>query len=136
MQTRMQKTQKHARGFSLIELVLVMVLLSIASVGLVALFGRLGNSLGVNNDTQAAAQQAQECAEYLLAERRRSGYVMGGVADCSALPAFNGYGPPTVTVADPYAGAGCPSGANCKLFTVKAVYGNGASSVSLMLTDY
>lgn len=120
----------------MIELVLVIVLLGIASVGLVALFGQLTKSLTVNSDTQAAAQQAQECAEYLLATRRRSGYTLGGVSDCSALTPFNGFGPPAVTVTDPYSGPACPLGANCKLLSINAVYGNGASMVDLLITQY
>lgn len=127
---------KRSDGFSLIELILVIVLLSIASVGLVALLGQLTNTLAVNNDTQAAAQQAQQCAEYLLGVRRRSGYALSGISDCSAQPAFNGFGPPAVTITDPYSGSGCPLGANCKLFEIRAIVGSGASSVSLMLTEY
>jgi prepilin-type N-terminal cleavage/methylation domain-containing protein len=121
-------------GFTLVELILVIVLLSIASVGLVALLGQLNNSLVVNNDTQAAAQQAQECAEYLLGVRRRAGYDLGGISDCSALPAFNGFGPPSVTIAA-YTSGACSSAA-CKLVTVKAVRGKGSSTVTLLLTDY
>ena len=123
-------------GFTLIELVMVIVLLSISSVGLVTLFGQLSNSLSINNDIQIAAQLAQECAEHFLAARRQSGYGLGGISDCSALPAFNGFGPPTVTITDPYAGAGCPGGANCRLLTINATYGDGASSVTLMLAEY
>lgn len=126
----------HNAGFSLIELVLVITLLSISSVGLVALFGQLTNSLAINNHTQTAAQLAQACAEHLLAMRRRSGYAMGGIADCSALPALNGFGPPAVTLVDPYAGAGCPAGANCKLFTIDAVYDSGATTLTLLITEY
>ena len=128
--------EKRDQGFTLIELVLVIVLLSIASVGLVTLLGQLTNSLAVNNDTQAAAQQAQECAEYLLDARRRSGYSLGGISDCSALPAFNGFGPPAVTTTNPYSGSGCPLGASCKLLEISAIFGSGASKVTLLLTEY
>ena len=128
--------KKPVNGFTLIELVLVIVMLSIASVGLVALFGQLTSSLAVNNDTQTAAQQAQECAEYLLSVRRRAGYNLGGIADCSALPALNGFGPPAVSVANPYTGPACPGSANCKLLTIKALYGSAGSTVTLLLTEY
>ena len=124
------------KGFTLIELVMVIILLSISCAGLVTLFGQLTNSLSINNDIQAAAQLAQECAEHLLAARRRSGYDLGGIDDCSALPAFNGFGPPQVNIDEPYAAAACPGSANCKLLTIKAVYGSGASTVTLLLTDY
>jgi len=123
-------------GFTLIELVMVIVLLSISSAGLITLFGQLTSSLSINNDIQTAAQLAQECAEHLLAARRTAGYDLGGITDCSALPALNGYGPPSVTTTDPYGGAACPSSANCKLLTISATYASGASTVSLLLTDY
>jgi len=124
------------QGFTLIELVMVIVLLGISMVGLVTLFGQLGGSLAINDDTQTAAQLAQECAEHLLAARRASGYSLGGISDCSALPALNGFGPPTVTVSDPYTGTACPGGASCKLFTITATYDSGASTVNLMVADY
>lgn len=124
------------KGFTLIELVLVIILLSMSCVGLVNLFGQLSNSLSTNNDTQSAAQLAQECAEYLLAARRHWDYTLGGISDCSALPAFNGFGPPAVNLSDPYAGPGCPGSASCKLFTIKAVYGSGAATVTLLVTDH
>jgi prepilin-type N-terminal cleavage/methylation domain-containing protein len=125
-----------SKGFSLIELVMVIVLLSISTTGLIMLFGQLTNSLSINNDIQSAAQLAQECAEHLLGARRRSGYDLGGVTDCSALPAYNGFGPPSVTISDPYTGAACPAGASCKLLTIDATYDSGASTVTLLLTDY
>jgi prepilin-type N-terminal cleavage/methylation domain-containing protein len=125
-----------ATGFTLIELVMVIVLLSISSAGLIMLFGQLTNSLAINNDIQTAAQLAQECAEHLLGARRQAGYNLGGVTDCSALPAYNGFGPPAVTISDPYAGAACPGGASCKLLTIDATYDSGAATVSVLMTDY
>jgi prepilin-type N-terminal cleavage/methylation domain-containing protein len=124
------------RGFTLIELVLVILILTIASTALVALFGRLTGSMDINHDIQAAAQLAQECAEHLLAARRENGYAMGGITDCSALPAFNGFGPPAVVTTNPYIGGGCPAAATCKLVSISAAYGEGASTVELMLADY
>jgi prepilin-type N-terminal cleavage/methylation domain-containing protein len=128
--------QRSTKGFTLIELVMVIVLLSISSAGLIMLFGQLTNSLAINNDIQTAAQLAQECAEHLLAARRQAGYDLGGVSDCSALPAYNGFGPPAVTVGDPYTGSACPGGASCKLLTIDATYDSGAATLSLLLTDY
>ena len=123
-------------GFTLIELVMVIVLLSISIAGLIPLFGQLTNSLSINNDIQASAQLAQECTEHLLAARRQAGYDLGGISDCSALPALNGFGPPTVTINDPYAGSACPVGANCKLLGINATYDSGTATVTLMMADY
>ena len=80
------------KGFSLIELLFIVILLSISSVSLVSMFGQLGSNLGLNHDINASAQMAQECAEYLLVQRRENGYAavaVGAVEDCSAISNFN-----------------------------------------------
>lgn len=96
---------KHPRrtGFSLIELVIIIVVVSIAAVGMLALFGIVGRSLAINEDTQIAAQVAQECAEHIMAVRRNplpgNGYAAITTTICDALPALpTGFGR-TVVVA-------------------------------------
>lgn len=109
-------------GFSLVELVIVILVLSVVSVGLASGFAHLGSSLVLNEDAQAAAQQAQACAEHILGSRRNRGYTLT-FADCSALDPFNGYGPPTVTNWAPTAPA-CPTGSPCTGYEVTATYGS------------
>lgn len=77
------------KGFSLIELVIVVVVVSIAAVGLLPLFGGVARSLNINEDTQTAAQLGQECSEHILAARRNPllGYGAIDNAICNALPA-------------------------------------------------
>lgn len=125
-----------SKGFTLIELVIIIVVLGLSSVALVSLYGQVAGTVGINQDINSAAQLAQECGEYLLQQRRDNGYAMGGVSDCSALPAFNGYGPPTVTLTDPYSGAGCPSLATCKRFNINASYASGGAVVDLVMVSY
>ncbi len=125
-----------SRGFSLIELIMVVVLLSLLAVAMVPMLGQTSSGLLANRDTQAAAQLAQECAEYLLQLRRSTGYNLGGVTNCSALPALNGFGPPAVSITDPYAGDGCPAAASCKLVSVAATYGTGTAAIKFMLVNY
>lgn len=108
-------------GFSLIELVMVIVILGIASVSIASGYTQLGRSLLLNEDAQAAAQQAQACAEHILISRRNRGYA-ARFTDCAALGAYNGYGPPTVTTWAPAAPA-CPVGATCAGYEVAASYG-------------
>ncbi|MDH5327250.1 MAG: type II secretion system GspH family protein [Gammaproteobacteria bacterium] len=124
------------RGFTLVELIMVIMLLSVSSAVFVSLLGQMGVGVRSNKDTQAAAQLAQECGEYLLALRRIQGYVMGGVSDCSSLGAFGADGPAAVTLTEPYLGNGCPVGAACKLFDVAVSVGSGAARVQLILVDY
>lgn len=130
-----------ARGFrqagvSLIELVAVITLLAVASVGISSGFAQLGRSQLLDEDTQAATQMAQACAEHILASRRNNSYATAFV-DCSLLGAFNGYGPPTVGTFVPPADT-CPAGATCRGVDVNAAYGtNGATArVRFMLVSY
>ena len=130
-----------SRGFSLIELIMVVILLSLLAVAMVPMVGQTSGGLLANRDSQAAAQLAQECAEYLLQLRRSNGYNLGGViTDCSALSTLDGYGPPSVAITDPYdaaAVAGCPSvTASCKLVTVTSTYATGTAVINFMLVDY
>jgi type II secretory pathway pseudopilin PulG len=119
------------KGFTLIELVVIIMILSISSVSLVSLYGQVAWTVGINQDITAAAQLAQECGEYLLEQRRTNGYAMSGINDCSALPVFNGNGPPTVSL------SGCPvAGVTCKQFTVNANYDTGGAVIDLVVIDY
>ena len=55
------------RGFTLIELIISMVLLSIAATTVVMLSGNIFRGLQENRDTLAKSQLMQECFETLLA---------------------------------------------------------------------
>ena len=77
------------KGFSLIELIIVIVVVSIAAVGMLALFGGVGRSLSINEDTQTAAQLGQECSEHIMGARRNPNLGFGAIdnAICDLLPA-------------------------------------------------
>ncbi len=105
---------------------MVIVILGIASVSIAAGYAQLGRSLLLNEDAQAAAQQAQACAEHMLASRRNRGYATM-FTDCTLLGAYNGYGPPTVTIWAPVAPS-CPGGAACTGYEVTATYGNSSAT--------
>ena len=135
MRTKPSQLKPSQLGFTLIEIILSVVVLSIAAISVVPLFGQLGESLVLNRDVQAAAQLSQECAEHLLAARREFGYAMNGINNCAGLAAFNGFGPPTVVVSEPFVGAACPGG-NCKMFQIDANYGSGTSVVTLVVVEY
>ena len=76
------------RGFSLIELIVVIVVVSVAAAVLPAFFGGIAKSLGTNEDIQTAAQLAQECSEHILAMRRNPAVGFAGIGNtiCDALP--------------------------------------------------
>lgn len=124
------------RGFTLLEVILAIVLMSVASVSLVSIFGQLGRSLSITEDARSAAQMAEECGEYLLGLRRAQGYTMAGVVDCSALGDFNGVAPAAVVLTDPYSGPACPGAASCKHFQVSAGFGDAGAQIQLVVVDY
>lgn len=76
-------------GFSLIELIVLIVVVSIGAVMLLALFGGVARSLASNEDIQTAAQLAQECSEHVMAVRRNPAQGFAAVTDtvCDVLPA-------------------------------------------------
>lgn len=125
---------KGQRGFSLIELVVVIVLLGISAVALLQQFSQAAGSLGQNVQIQTAAQLAQGCAEHLLAVRRGEGYAIAIGTDCSGLAGIAGYATSVTPQGSP---AACPVGASCEELLVTVNHGaDTRAQVSLMLVDY
>lgn len=85
----MRCARQMPRGFSLIELIALIVVVSIATVVLLAQFGGIAKSLSSNEDIQTAAQLAQECSEHVMAVRRNPAQGFAAVTDtvCDVLPA-------------------------------------------------
>lgn len=127
--TRNQGVFRHAasKGFTLIEAIIVLVVLSIAAVTVVQLAGTILNSQADNKTLQVGMQLMQECAEHVLATRRTSGYSV--TPSCSNLTAFTGFDAPTVTT-DPYTGTACPSGGTCKLVAISVAPTSGGGSMT------
>ena len=96
-------------GFSLIELIMIIVLLSVGLVGLMAMFGRSVGSIDSNVAFQTGAQAVQQCAEHLLGVRRRvtNGYDVVSASSCDTLGMPAGY-TRALTVTSPYTGSACP----------------------------
>ena len=104
-----------AQGFSLLELVITIVVLGIAAVAILSMFGQAVHSLAINENIQTAAQAGQSCGEHILATKRRYtfGFSLIDSAICDALPTPSGL-TRSVTITDPYTGSACPGGAACK----------------------
>lgn len=140
------RTRSHRHGvtgFSLVELIIAIVVLSIGTIAVVTMMSQVGRGQTDNNDFQTAVQLIQECGEKILATRRRAttGYVSVVTSiDCGGLTAFSGFSAPTVTVTEPYANPpnpACPTGAACKLATISVSKGSTTfPPVSLMLVNY
>lgn len=128
-------------GFTLVESIIVLVLLGIAAVAIVSMQGNIFYGQSGNKDLQVGVQLIQECAEQILATRRRAGYTSVTAATCSALGNYGGFGAPSVTLTD---GNGasvtfCPSASStCTAVISISLSAGGASltPVTLQLTKY
>jgi prepilin-type N-terminal cleavage/methylation domain-containing protein len=130
---------KSQNGFTLIEMVLVIIIISVASVPLFGLFSRAASSLLINEKTQTAAQLAQERAEFLLAIRRNQNFdaaELSGNTSEALSGNYSGYTRSTV-ITQPPGGPGCPAGASCKEVIISVDEGGTTyAELSFLLVDY
>ena len=122
-------------GFSLIEVVIIIMVMSIIAVPLTLQFSQAGSSWQLNERVQTASQLAQGCAEELLSTRRLSGHTAALAISCSALPAsFSSY-TRTLTLAT-FSSSACPD-TSCSLVTVVVTHsGDERARLAVMLADY
>ncbi len=130
---------KSENGFTLIEMVLVIIIVSLASVPLFAMFSRAAFSLLTNEKIQTATQLAQEHAEVLLAIRRNQSFLaaeLSGNTTEILAGNYSGYTRSTV-ITQPAAGPGCPGGASCKEVLISVdESGSAYAEVTFLLVDY
>ena len=131
--------RRRQSGFTLLEMVAVVVILAVAAVPLAGLFSQAGYRAMQDEALQGATQLAQERAEYLMAVRRRNGYsdpaVSTGLVE-SLTGRYSGY-TRTTTLTDPFAGAACPTGASCKQLRVDVGRdGQTLAHIAVVLVDY
>lgn len=126
------------RGFTLIELIAVMVIIAIAAVPLFSLFSQAGRSLLADEKIQTGTQLAQARAEYLMAVRRNRGYGDAEVSANLTEPLTGNYaGYTRTTTIAAFAGAACPVGATCKQVAVRVDEGGQArAEVTFVLVNY
>jgi len=130
------------QGFTLIELIAVIIIMAVASVPLFGLFSQAGGSLVANEKIQTAAQLAQEHAEHLMAVRRNQGYTAAdiSVGQTEVLTGnYNGYTRTTSIIDEsvPYSGSDCPVVGSCKQITVAVTEaGQTRAEVAFVLVNY
>lgn len=127
---------KQHRGFTLIELVMVIVILSIASVAVLDQFTQASKAWFVDEDVQVASQLLQERAEEVLLARRNSGYasVALGTVNDTLTGSFASY--TRTVIVSTLSGAPCPA-ANCKQVQINVGRaGTPLASATLMLASY
>jgi type II secretory pathway pseudopilin PulG len=141
-------------GFTLLEMIALMVFISAGLVAISAIFANNNFALTQSQDYQNAVQYAQECADRVLSVKRNYGFTStcisttmcdqtcGGTVwgssgtTAAALP--TGF-TRTVTVPATYTGSSttpCPNGATCRDVTVSVTKGNATSSVTVLLVNY
>lgn len=144
------KSRTGMQGFSLIELIAIIVLLAVGLVSLLQVFGTATRSIGNNVDGQMGAQLAQERAEQLLADRRSQSPGLGFNAPSLAItttnqspvPSFPSYWRRTQVTALASGGASpCPAGATCKQVQITVVrmgqpITQPVGQVTFMVADY
>ncbi len=138
-------TRSGMHGFTLIELIMVIVVLAIAAVALLSGYGQVADTIGTDASLQAGVQLARACGEYLIAERRDnprnnprkdySGVISAGSSICNVVPDPQGL---TVAVTfTPYTAAACPAGTTCTLAGITVTQGSETlDTTSLMLASY
>ena len=130
---------KPQAGFTLLEMVLVIIILAVSSVPLFGMFSQAAFSLLDNEKIQTATQLAQEHAEFLLAIRRKQSFLapqLSGNTNEVLSGNYAGYTRVTV-INQPPTGPGCPGGASCKEVVISVDEGGSTyAEVSFVLVDY
>lgn len=137
------KPTRPSPGFSLIEIIVVLVVVGIAGAALLTMYGQAAKTLGTNEDVQTAAQLAQECSEHILEGRRRNTQPLLAVGNNNSIcNGFTGawgalgYGAPDVDVFNvaPAPGGLCPTGATCRQAVISVNQGAAVrAQVTLLL---
>jgi prepilin-type N-terminal cleavage/methylation domain-containing protein len=126
------------QGFTLLELVMVITLVAVASIPILGQFSQASSILLTDEIIQTAAQLAQERAEGILADRRGKGYaaVLTGTTSDVLTGAYGSYSR-TVSVTSPPVGSGCAVGATCKEVIIAVDHsGRTRAELTFILVDY
>lgn len=132
---------RRASGFTLIELVLVMVVISVGLLGIASLFSNTSTALSTNEALQQAAQYAQECAERVMAVRHDLGFNSTSINGtmCNSLGTTPGFTRTLTGTSSTYTGdasSACPDGATCRNVGVTVAGNSVSSSITVMLVNY
>jgi len=134
-----------ASGFTLIEVVLLMLVISFGLLGIASMFGNTSKALSTNETLQQAAQYAQECAEQVILKRREKTFAWADIAatmcDTNASLAGTGFSrtvtvPNDVVIGTGDATSACPNTRSCKNIRIQVAKGSLNADVTVMLVDY
>lgn len=115
---------KNQTGFTLMEVVMVVIVLGITAVMLTPIITRLVTGPESERRIEAAILAQQQCAERILAARS-VGYTSLNGTVCSTLPVVDGVIATALITTRPAGSvAACPSGMECKEVTIEAKVNN------------
>jgi prepilin-type N-terminal cleavage/methylation domain-containing protein len=124
----------YGRGFTLIESVIVIAMLTLVAAGLLSMQPRVFVTQNNGRDQYVGLQILQACGERLLAVRRQLGYMKVTSSLCTGLGGLGGFASdPTVSLTDAggNAVAAC-TGASCTAAIVIAKATGPAASLSAL----
>jgi prepilin-type N-terminal cleavage/methylation domain-containing protein len=132
------------RGFTLIEVIVVIVILGIASAAVVKMVVQVASGGTDNQTLQVGSQLLQECGEWILANHRRDEnyytnvLTAGTSTNCFSGPsAYGSFSAPTVVVTDVSGTSSCPTGGVCKQVAISISSGGSSlNTVNLIVMKY
>ena len=96
-----RRPRRRQGGFTLFETVLVIALLTMVSLGIMAMQPQVFKTQTTGRDQFVGSELMRACAERLLAVRRNTGYVTVANSLCNGMGGVGGFASnPTVTLAD------------------------------------
>ena len=124
------------QGFTLIEAVITILLLSITATTVITLNSNIFKSRTDINAMQVASPLLQACAERIVGMRQTAGFSLTPAYDaaCDALTGTDSF---DVTVTANSSDPSCPSGATCQMVQiVQKSNGQSWGPLQLQLMDY
>ena len=131
-------------GFTLIEIVVIILILGIASAAVIKMVGQVASGGTDNQTLQVGSTLLQECAEWVVANHRRdksfydSVLIVGTSTNCFSGPSsYGGFDQPIVTITDISGTSSCPSGSSCKqaVFSISNS-GTALNPINLIVVKY
>ena len=125
-------------GFTLIELIMVITIISISAVTILSGFNQVARASITINAQQLATLHAQSCGEYIIRSRRDTTNNYSGISSnsCDILALPSGY-TRTVSLTSPFNDASCPQNTLCTQVVISVSNGGILfSQLTTMIVDY